>query len=57
MTKKEYKKITDLVIDALCTDGGHHKQFFLETLLRLLVSSDTFADLKESFDWEDGIAP
>jgi hypothetical protein len=57
MNKKECNKITDLVIDALCTDGAHHKQWFLETLLRLLVSSGTFADLKESFEWEDGIAP
>ena len=57
MTKKEYKKITDLVIDALCTDGGHHKQWFLETILRMLISSDAVANLKESFEWEDGIAP
>ena len=57
MNKKECKKIIDLVIDALCIDGAHHKQWVLEELLRLLVPAGTFADLKESFEWEDGIAP
>lgn len=57
MNKKICKRITDLVLDALCTDGAHHKQFLLEEIFRLLVPANTFADLKESFEWEEGIAP
>ena len=53
-------KTLDLIISGLLTDGGHHKQWFLEQLL-IKLGQDTEqvkADLlKEDYEWEPGIAP
>ena len=52
--------IEDLAIDGLMTDGGHHKQWYLEQILiKSGVNLDNLRkDLdKEGYGWEDGIAP
>ena len=41
--------------DALMTDGGHHKQWYLEEILKEIVTN--FDELKNRYDWEDGIPP
>lgn len=54
------KKIVDLCLRGLYIDGGHHKQWFLEEILKLIIDVDSFNTLqyvKEMGDWEDGIAP
>lgn len=53
-----------LGISGLLTDGGHHKQWVIEEMLKLLgvdlkmlkevMGSE---DEKNGYDWEDGIAP
>lgn len=52
--------VKELAIDGLMTDGGHHKQWFLEQiLLRLGFDLDEIdRELSESdYMWERGIAP
>ena len=31
-----FEEIKNLCVDGLCTDGGHHKQWFLEEILKKL---------------------
>lgn len=48
---------TDLCVQGLVTDGGHHKQWYLEQLLLRLVGKDEWDELKRIYDWDKGIAP
>lgn len=50
------KALITTVIDVLTYDGGHHKQWALEVVLRTLAP-DKFHEYKEEYEWEDGIAP
>ena len=45
----------DLAIDALMEDGGHHKQWYLEEILKVL--GQDVEELREEYDFEKGIAP
>ncbi len=47
--------IINLSIEALETDSSHHKQWYLEQILKVLVSDKKFEELK--YKWEEGIAP
>ena len=53
-------KLYNLAVDGLLTDGGHHKQWYLEQILVTLgIDLDK---LRESlnvggYDWEEGIIP
>lgn len=49
--------IISLCLDGLVTDGGHHKQYYLETILTSLVSEKVFKIYQEQYGWEEGIAP
>jgi len=53
--------IIELVTEALLTDGGHHKQWFLEQILmvaRGCPNDDYREELrKQGYEWESGIAP
>jgi hypothetical protein len=61
----EGKTIKDIIIDALLTDGEHHKQWYLEQLLEAL--GHNLNDIKEelatpdengdTYEWDEGIAP
>lgn len=54
------KTVKDIIIDALLTDGGHHKQWYLEQLLwKLGFDVDKLKKelQKEDYEWEEGIAP
>jgi hypothetical protein len=46
------RKIEQLCLDALHTDGAHHKQWFLEQILLVLLEVEGGVS-----DWEPGIAP
>lgn len=46
------KKLVELCLDGLCTDGGHHKQAYLEEILKLLKPT---ADELWNISWEEGI--
>jgi hypothetical protein len=46
-------KAISLATDGLLTDGDHHKQWFLEEILKAL-DVDL---LKKDCGWEEGIAP
>jgi len=55
--KHEIEKIEKLCCDGMCTDGGHHKQWYLEQIFKLVAKPETLNSLRESgFEWE-GIAP
>jgi len=49
--------LIDLILEALNTDGGHHKQWYLERILKELVSEESFDIYKQHYSWEEGIAP
>lgn len=54
------EKVTDLALDGLFTDGGHHKQWYLERILETLgIDLEWLAEAVKSVDgeWEPGIAP
>jgi hypothetical protein len=50
----------DLATSGLLTDGGHHKQWYLEEILKALdVDLDELRKQLNSddYDWEPGIPP
>lgn len=47
--------LKEFILDGLSTDGGHHKQWYLEQIL-IKLGFDLKA-LKKELDWEEGIAP
>jgi len=52
--------IANLCLRALYTDGGQHKQWYLEQILKAVTSPETldiFRYIKDMGDWEDGVAP
>ena len=54
------EKLQDLAMDGLLTDGGHHKQWYLEQILETLgINLDQLAEELKLLDceWEPGIAP
>jgi hypothetical protein len=46
------KKLVELCLDGLCTDRGHHKQSYLEEILKLLKPT---AEELWNISWEEGI--
>jgi len=56
MTKKQEEAIKELLIQALFTDGAHHKQKFIEEALKEMGVD--LEELEEQEDeWEEDIAP
>ena len=54
------ERVKELAVSGLLTDGGHHKQWFLEEILKALDYD--LATIRQNlaiqgYDWEDGIAP
>lgn len=49
--------VINLCLDGLTTDGGHHKQWALEEILKLITSETVFDIYKNQYEWEEGIAP
>ncbi len=64
MTEKEQKAL-DFIMEWGGIDGGHHKQWVLDQLVRILaddydawvVEAKAGEDGPESYDWDEGIAP
>lgn len=51
-----------LLIEGTFTDGGHHKQWYLDQAVRMLAKNDydkLRADVKKKYGytWDKGIAP
>jgi len=51
------KEIVSMCVDGLTTDGGHHKQYYLEEILEKLTTAQELDGLKETFLWDDGVTP
>lgn len=47
------KPMEQFILEGLHTDGGHHKQWYLEMILRRI--SSRYDELKSLSGWEDGI--
>lgn len=45
------------IIDALCTDGGHHKQWYLEEILKEILLPERYEKIKNKYHWDEGIPP
>ena len=55
MSKKTtLKEIMELAKDALYTDGGHHKQWYLEEIFKLAGGK---IDEEMALSYEEGMAP
>ncbi len=55
-------RIIKLCKDGLSTDGSHHKQWYLEQILKMAVGKELFEqyqidNIKDDSVWEKGIAP
>lgn len=67
MTQPEDRllKVYELAIDALTTEGEHHKQWFLEEIVKAVVGEENYSRVWEDFNeategdelWDPGIAP
>lgn len=51
ISSKRMREIRGLIMDGLCTDGAHHKQWYLEQIAKELEIN------LDKVDYEDGIAP
>lgn len=51
---KKITSIKDLIVDGLLTDGGHHKQWYLEKILEKLGFN--VEQLRAEHGWDGGIA-
>lgn len=49
--------IKEQALKGLLTDGGHHKQWFLEAILGMLTTEKEWLYLQEKEQWQKGIAP
>jgi hypothetical protein len=52
-------EILDLATHGLLTDGGHHKQYYLEQIVLTMLGPDEFKRFRmnlriDGYDWEDG---
>ena len=56
-TGDEYEPLVTFIRSGLNTDGGAHKQWYLEKLLLLLVGADVFKTFAAGDGWEEGTAP
>ena len=65
MTEKEEQALK-LATDGIFIDGGHHKQWYLDQIVRVLTGDDYLKyvaseesgeDGPETYLWEEGIAP
>ncbi|KKL78792.1 hypothetical protein LCGC14_2021330 [marine sediment metagenome] len=52
--KRKLAEIMELAKDGLFTDGGHHKQWFLEEIFKL-AGGEIDEEMQQEF--EEGIAP
>lgn len=62
--REQIEEIKNLVVDGLSTDGGHHKQWYLEEILKKLGYSKKAIEeeiaLEEDwggFEFDEGIPP
>ena len=58
--RRKLELVRKLAAEGLCFDGGHHKQWYLEEILKALgVDLDAMRDeeLEKGYDWEPGIPP
>lgn len=53
--KEQKNEVIKALLQGLNTDGGHHKQFYLEQALRLLCGDDYVEQLKAELEWEEGV--
>ena len=67
MTDNE-KKVLELATEGIFTDGSHHKQWYLDQIVRILTGSEieylmwvdksqAGEDGPRTYSWDEGIAP
>lgn len=61
MNGKKREKLVSLCMEGMTTDGAHHKQWYLEEILKLLIGekafNGVFRDLEGEYGVEKGIPP
>lgn len=55
------KIAVQFALDGMFTDGGHHKQWYLNQILKTLLTPEEYAakviDMAPDYGWDEGIAP
>lgn len=55
-TEAEYfDNLIKLCLEGLTIDGGHHKQWFLEEILKMSMTDLGIIAAKKEFEWDEGI--
>lgn len=58
LNKKEKYQVYMLLLKGLHVDGAHHKQYYLEEVLKRIIGGEEVKKLKSSLNsnWAEGIA-
>ena len=53
----QYKRdeVKELLCNGLSYDGGHHKQYYLQEVFKMIFGEEEFLEYKEANYWDDGI--
>jgi len=52
---QHFDEVVKELINGLMTDGAHHKQGALESVLRMICEDSWVDEAKDELQWEDGI--
>ena len=55
LSEHETNEMINALTSGLCYDGGHHKQYYLEKVLQILVGEREMLRMKSEEEWDDGI--
>lgn len=55
-TEDKLKAVQNLIVDASFTDGSHHKNWYLDQMLRIITGDDYAVFVSRFEDWDTGIA-
>ncbi len=53
--RQHYDEIVKALLNGLMTDGAHHKQHSIETVLRMICEDSFVDEAKAELQWEAGI--
>ena len=54
--ENKLKAVQNLIVDASFTDGSHHKNWYLDQMLRIIAGDNYEVFVSRFEDWDEGIA-
>lgn len=55
MNQYKQDQIKELLCDGLSYDGGHHKQYYLAEVFKLIFGEEEFKEFKNVNCWDEGM--